>query len=370
MRPPIGEHLDRAELMRHIGRLEQFAGVRLVTLADGSERGVRVLEFRNGSGLSFDVIVDRAMDIGRCEYQGCSLTWLSQTGVVAPWYAEPMGLGWFRSWGGGMLVTCGLDHTLIGGVDNASQFHQQIRPTEEYGLHGRIGFQPARLTGYGERWEGERCILWAEGTVRQAAVFAETLELRRRIEVPVNGSTINVRDEVVNVGFDPTTHMFLYHMNVGYPILDEGAELVIAANSVTPVAEYPVEDYRIMTGPTPAMPEQCWEHDVRVDPKGRSSAAVVNERIGLGVYQSYDAAALPFHTTWRMLGEGTYGVALEPTTNRDAGRFDAAERGELLWLAPGETRTYDLEIGVLDGSERIAEYRSSLPSRPEASNDV
>jgi hypothetical protein len=164
--------------------------------------------------------------------------------------------------------------------------------------------------------------------------------------------------------------MFLYHMNVGYPILDEGAELVIAANSVTPVAEYPVEDYRIMTGPTPAMPEQCWEHDVRVDPKGRSSAAVVNERIGLGVYQSYDAAALPFHTTWRMLGEGTYGVALEPTTNRDAGRFDAAERGELLWLAPGETRTYDLEIGVLDGSERIAEYRSSLPSRPEASNDV
>jgi hypothetical protein len=56
---------------------------------------------------------------------------------------------------------------------------------------------------------------------------------------------------------------------------------------------------------------------------------------------------------WRMLGEGIYGVAMEPTTNRDAGRFDARDRGELAYLAPGETRAYDIEIGALDGKAAI-----------------
>ena len=40
---------------------------------------------------------------------------------------------------------------------------------------------------------------------------------------------------------------------------------------------------------------------------------------------------------------------MEPSTNRDAGRFDARERGELMYLAPGEERRYRLEIGGLVG---------------------
>ena len=56
----------RSELLRRVGRLEQVAGVRLVTAGDGIERGVRLLEFRTGTGFAFEVIVDRAFDIGRC----------------------------------------------------------------------------------------------------------------------------------------------------------------------------------------------------------------------------------------------------------------------------------------------------------------
>src|ERR1700719_2093895 len=153
-----GKAVTRRDLMRRVGRLEQLAGVRLVTLGDGVERGVRVLEFRTGTGYAFAALVDRSMVVGRCEFQGSSLAWLSPAGVVGPWYSEPMGLGWFRSWGGGMLVTCGLDHTLLGGVDDASNFHQLVKPTEEYGLHGRIGFIPARLVRDGERWGGGRCV--------------------------------------------------------------------------------------------------------------------------------------------------------------------------------------------------------------------
>ena len=66
----FGEDLTRRELMRRVGRLDQVAGVRLVTLGDGAERGVRLLEFRTGTGFEFDVVVDRAFDVGRCEHAG------------------------------------------------------------------------------------------------------------------------------------------------------------------------------------------------------------------------------------------------------------------------------------------------------------
>jgi hypothetical protein len=346
--------------MRRVGRLDQVAGVRLVTLGDGIERGVRVLEFRTGTGYAFDVLVDRSMDVGRCELNGRALAWLSPTGVVGPWFAEPMGLGWFRSWGGGMLVTCGLDHTLLGGVDAASNFHQLIKPTEEYGLHGRIGFMPARLTGYGERWDGDECLLWAEGVVRQAAVFGEAMELRRRIEARVGESRFTIHDEVENVGFDPASHMYLYHVYVGWPVVDAGSEYLIPAPEGVPVAEYPTRDYRRLTEPNQGFPEECYEHVVTSEPAGTVPVAVVNRSLGLGAYQVYRKAQFPFHTMWRMLGEGIYGVAMEPTTNRDAGRFDARERGELAYLAPGESRTYDIEIGALDGAKAIDGFEARV----------
>ena len=88
--------------------------------------------------------------------------------------------------------------------------------------------------------------------------------------------------------------------------------------------------------------------------------AIVNRELGLGAYQVYQKDQFPFHTMWRMLGEGTYGVAMEPTTNRDAGRFDARERGELAYLAPGEARVYDLEIGVLDGRAAIDSFAARV----------
>jgi hypothetical protein len=88
-------------------------------------------------------------------------------------------------------------------------------------------------------------------------------------------------------------------------------------------------------------------------PDGMVSAAVVNRGAGLGVYQRYRRSALPHHITWRQLGTGTYVLAMEPSTNRDAGRLDARARDELQHLAAGEERRYTLEIGALDGQQEI-----------------
>src|SRR5690349_24042859 len=108
-----GHHIPRKELLQRVGGLAQVAGVRLITLGDGTERGVRVLEFKTGTGFAFEVLVDRAFDIGRCELAGKALGWESGLGYGGPWFAEHEGLGWLRNWGGGLMTTCGLDHALF-----------------------------------------------------------------------------------------------------------------------------------------------------------------------------------------------------------------------------------------------------------------
>jgi len=363
----FGTSFRRAELLRHIGRLGQVAEVRLVTLGDGLARGVRVLEFRTGSGFAFDVLVDRSFDVGACQLGGRALSWQSAAGVVAPWYYEPDEWGWFRAWGGGMVVTCGLDHTLVPGTDTAAHFNQpHVLEHVSFGLHGRIGGLPARLVGYGERWEGDDCVLWAEGEVLQSAVFGESLILRRRIETKVGSCSFSIQDQVENVGHTRTSHMFLYHCNVGFPVVDEGSELLVASMATTTDYGVPVDGYQMMSAPVRNATEACFEHEVIAEPDGTVPVAVVNRRLGLGVYQVFRNDQLPHHTVWRMLGEGTYAVGLEPSTNRDAGRWDARERGELQWLVPGETRRYDLEIGALADQMHIAEFEARVSRLADA----
>jgi len=281
--------------------------------------------------------------------------------VVAPWYYEPQEWGWFRAWGGGMVTTCGLDHTLVPGQDTAEHFNQpHVLQRVAYGLHGRIGGLPARLLGYGERWDGDECVLWAEGEVLQSAVFGESLVLRRRVETRVGDCCFAIHDEVENVGHARTSHMFLYHCNVGFPVLDASSELLVPSGRTTTDYGVPVEGYQTMSAPVPNATEACFEHQLIGEPEGTVPVALVNRALALGVYQVFRIAQLPHHTVWRMMGEGTYALAMEPSTNRDAGRWDARERGELQWLEPGETRRYDLEIGALPGESSIGEFEARV----------
>jgi Domain of unknown function (DUF4432) len=355
--PPVvtlwGRQWSREELLARVGRLEQLAGIRLVEGGDGAERGVRMLRCWSGAGFDFEVLVDRGFDIGGAWIDGRPLAWSSPVGLVGPWYCEPGGIGWFRGFPGGLVSTCGLDHTLLGGADDTTVFNYPHRVTETYGLHGRYTGLPARLAGYGVSWDGDDGVLWAEGEVLQAALFGEQLLLRRRIEADLGGVSLRITDTVTNIGPTPCPHMMLYHCNIGFPVVDAGSELVYPSGPGSCVSAASSPDYLELTGPSADFVEECYEHDMRAGPDGLVGAAVVNRAIGLGVFQRYERSALPRHITWRQLGTVAYVVAMEPSTNRDAGRFDARQRGELAHLAPGEARRYRLEIGALVGDDAI-----------------
>ena len=85
-------------------------------------------------------------------------------------------------------------------------------------------------------------------------------------------------------------------------------------------------------------------------------AALINDRIGLGVVVDYPHAAFPCLQQWQGFGEGLYGFGIEPATSHWGTRADAARNGEIIWLAHGESRAYDTRVAILDGTPAIAAF--------------
>ena len=339
---PSGEPLTRRELLRRIGRLEQVAGIEPFVFDDGPTRGVRAFRFRTGSGLSFDVISDRGMDLSFAEHEGTPLAWLSPNGVVAPWFHEPEGEGWLRSFPGGLLVTCGLRNVGPPGE----------REGEELGLHGRASHIPASRVSYDASWDDVGCVLEARGQIRESRVFGHNLVLRRRISARVGESRVWIEDEVENEGFEPEPLMILYHVNLGWPLLDESARLTgpgrtgEAPEPRDEVAQVGLESWDRFASPTPGFRERVFYHRPSAGVDGLAAARVENPALGIAFSVRFYPEELPEFVQWTMTGEGTYVLGLEPATCRVGGPAAEEAAGRVVRLEPGEIRLHRLEIEV------------------------
>jgi len=369
-----GQELARLDLARRAGDAAALGGVRSVVLDNGSERGIRAVEFRTGTGLAFDVLVDRAMDIGRAEHAGQSFGWCSPTGFRHPSlheYADEGGLSWLRSFSG-LMVTGGLDHTLFTATVDADQYHYPHRQTVWNGLHGRVANIPATLVGAGADWQGDACTLWAQGEIRQAAVFGEDLRLRRRIEADLGGDEIRLLDTVTNNGFARTPHMFLYHVNLGWPLLDEGSRFVAPIDSTlwaTDSVRAQKVSYRRMPAPSAGFVEQVYEHRLVAAPDGRVTVALVNDRLGLAVAIQWSLDQFPAFFEWLNLQEGAYALGVEPSTHHVNGELAARQDGSMIWLEHGQARQYATRFRVVRGEAAIRELVDEVAAvarQPEA----
>lgn len=373
----FGKMMSRRDVAAHSGMLSQFAGVRLMTLGDGVERGIRMLEFRTGTGLRFTILIDRALDIADCDYQGKSIGWHSPSGFRHPGlheYEGEGGLAWLRSFSG-LLVTCGLDHILFMHEDSAEHYVYSPRKSVHSSIHGRIGTIPGRLTTYGERWDGDECTLYCEGVVQQSAVFGEDLHLIRRIEAKIGSNEIVLKDRVVNHGFYRTPHMLCYHINVGHPVLAEGSRYLAPATQ-TVWAAHAGKDYRrqgvgyrTLSGPKHNFHEQVWQHEMKADAQGHVPVAVVNDALAFGFLVETNKSEFPCQYEWQNFQEGQYAIGIEPSTNHVMGKAFAKERGELIWLEHGEERSYTTRFAVLDGKKEIAAAAARIQAiarQPEA----
>ena len=366
----FGKPYTREQLLRRVGHISQVGGVQLLAFEDGPARGVRILEFRTGSGLTFKVAIERGMDVGYAEYQGESLAWIPPTQLAGPWYFEGQDkFGWLRSALGGFNNTCGMLH--IGNPEEADVSHYNFpaRPTDRYGVHDRVALTPGKLLSYGERWQGDECLLEAVGEVTQAQTYGENLRLTRRYSCQLGEKRFFMQDMIENAGFLRTTHMYLYHINAGFPIVDDGSELIAPFSPEHPPdvlfgnVTDPRNEYRHFIQPTKNWVQQTFQHHMVAEADGSVPVAIVNPSLnggqGRGLYVVYNQRQMPNYIEWRMMGEGQYAVGIEPCSN-GFGREQVEADGELIWLEPGDRRQYDLEVGILDGATEIAAFRQRI----------
>ena len=362
-----GSSVSGEELRRRVGHLSQVGGVRLLTSDNGPSRGVRLVEFRTGTGLTFEIGVERGFDVGRADYRGASLAWMPPTLMPGPWYFEDQAnFGWLRAGLGGFNNTCGLIH--IGNPEEASVAHYNFpaRPTDRYGVHDRAALLPAELVSLGERWEGEGCILEAVGRVTQAQTYGENLVMTRTYRAELGASWFTMEDVVENRGYLPVEHMLLYHINVGYPFVDEGSEL-IAPVAGPPRLLFGNADVKDQTSwsrfiaPQRNWVQQTFEHAMRPDADGMVEVAIFNPKLygGTGLSVRYDHHVMPNYIEWRMMGEGQYAVGIEPCSN-GFGRKEVAASGDLIVLQPGQSRRYRTRVSIISAEDAIALRRTAF----------
>jgi uncharacterized protein DUF4432 len=359
----FGKHYTRSELLRRVGHISQIGGVSLLESDNGVSRGIRYLDFRTGTGFQFRVAIERGMDVGMCEYRGQSLAWIPSTMLPGPWYFEQQAhFGWLRTALGGLNNTCGMIH--IGNPETADVSHYNFpaRSLETYGVHDRAAMLPGQLTHADERWEGDECIIEAEGRVVQAQAYGENLVLTRRYTTRLGESRFLMRDEIVNAGWLPTEHMYLYHINAGFPVVDEGSQFIAPVTKPPAIPDgLPVGDaseYTRFIAPQKDWQLQGFELEMAAEADGGVPVAVVNPD-NFGLYVVYNQQQMPHYLEWRMMGEGQYAVGIEPCTNT-FGRQIARDLGQLITLQPGEKRVYDMEFGVLDGAQQVQGFRERV----------
>jgi hypothetical protein len=336
------QNRSQQEVLERVGHMDQLAGIKMIEASDGPARGSRMLQVWTGAGLSFQVAADRALDISACHYKGVSLAWSSSIGDVHPAYYEPEGAGWLRSFPGGLLVTCGLDHFGYPSSDDG----------EALGLHGRVSNLPARQVSYRTAWKGDEYELEVSGEVWQTRVFGENLVLRRRISTRLGANSIRIEDEVSNEGFAPHPHMILYHFNLGFPLLSEHARLQVEVEETVPRdadAEAGLADWMNFQPPTEGYRELVFRHVPVTDAAGRVQVELQNPALGMGLRWTYDSLSLPHLFQWKMMGQGMYVLGVEPANSSGmGGRAAARESGDLPYLGPGESRRYELELEVIE----------------------
>ncbi len=349
--------LGKAELLQRIGNMDQVAGVRLVTLEEGREAGVKAALFHTGSGFNFTVLASRGLDISSADFQGKSLCWRSPTGDTHPAYYEPAGLGWLRGFFGGLVATCGITYAGAPCTDQG----------KELGLHGRYSNTPAGNLCVEQGWQGDDYVMSVKGEMREAVLFGENLRLTRRVWARLGENRFYIDDRVENLGYQTTEHMILYHINGGYPAVDAGSLLISPTRSARPrdaEAEKNKENYANFDPPTKDYAEKCYYHDLAAGQGGECVTALVNKAFnggeGFGFYARFNRRELPVFTEWKQMGQGYYTVGMEPANCHVQGRDKERAWGSLQFLEPGEVREYHLEIGVLRNSAEITELEREV----------
>ena len=100
-------------------------------------------------------------------------------------------------------------------------------------------------------------------TTKDEVIFGRKLTLRRTITVSKEENRFVIEDEIENTGDRTEPLEILYHMNMGYPLLDEDSVITIPSAEVLPRDDHAAEDianWMHMEKPQAGYQERCYYH--------------------------------------------------------------------------------------------------------------
>lgn len=320
-----------------LGSPRQWASVDQYRADNGPESGSRVIRISTPAGLDVHLHPDRALDIGRASVRGVPIAWLSQTGFSPGAAVDPVSDAWLRTFGGGLLATCGLD--TIGEASTSAN-------GQAWGLHGRVGAQPASITSVRQDTDAIR----VEGTVRQAAVHGERFVLERTLTFPLDRAEIHVHDVVRNEGCAPQPHMILYHFNIGWPFVACGSRLTSTTASAPEPRNEAARDattpWDVFGEPDPRAESLVYRHHPSVPGVG---ARLESPTAGMALDLMTEGGTLPWLHQWKVTQPGQYVLGLEPSNCETLkGRAAAESEAAVPIIEPGAKVEYTLRLRVTE----------------------
>ncbi len=353
----FGKDLKKEEILKKAGDISQLGGIKLYEFIDGEERGVRAADIYSPCGIYMTIVIDRCMDISNLLFKSIPIAWRSAIREKSPAYYESKGLDWLRTFFGGLLTTCGLTTTGMPGTDNG----------EELGLHGRISNTPAENICTSTKWLNDECVMEISGKVRETKVYGDKLELSRKITTYMSTPRIILEDHIENIGFAESPLMILYHVNIGYPVLDKTSKLVEGEARVVPrdeEAKKGFDKFSEFSDPVKYYKEQVFFHDIEADVDGNSHVAIINREFnngeGIGISLAFNKENLPYLVQWKQVGEGEYTCGIEPSNSFPRGRAIEREDGKLVTIKPGEMKKYRIEFNILKSNKEIEQFCKKL----------
>jgi hypothetical protein len=295
-----------------ISNFQQIASIRKYTLTEGREKGLDVLDCDNGK-IRFLLNVRKACDIMQLYHEGQNMSFISKNGFTK------REIPFLNRFEGGMLYTCGLDS--VGGRDG-------------YELHGTLHNIPAQII----RAECNENGIFVESIIRDTALFGKNLVLQRKIFCEIGSDSVIVEDTLTNDGYKAEEYCLLYHINVGYPMLDEGAKIIADVENYTSRTEYAKKNDATMyemNSPIPNQEETCYFLKMR-----KSEISLLNEKINKKLTVSYSGNTLPCFVEWKSMASGDYALGLEPCTTELDDKFTYKT------LKPKETVKFEVKIKV------------------------
>lgn len=321
----------------YIGHESQHHGMEEHRLVGGKGDGMRLLEVYNGRGLELTIALDRNGDISRLKYRGINMSYFSPCGYVAPAYYEATESNWLKSFTAGFLTTCGLQ-----AVGSPCEDEGEKLP-----LHGSIANIPAEQAYW---YEEDGWMIVKTRTIDET-IFGRKLRLHRKIAVSLEENVFLIEDTIENTGDRVEPLEILYHMNMGYPLLDEDSVVTIDSRAVAPRdahAEEDIENWSRMEKPQAGYQERCYYHTMK-DKNGY--AGIYQPKLHAGLKIQYDAEDLDCFVEWKMMGIRDYCLGLECGNCYPDGRDVMRKKGILKFISPGEKKTYQVRVTMTDSLE-------------------